>query len=343
MRQRQLGQAVALLEEALSLLQRQSRALPGHHATTSLLLGRALRLTMVMPDGPSANGAATNGGGGTSSGGAVGGTTRALEKDSIRSASPSVVLGASAGGAGAKVAVEAAAAVREQLQRVQVSAWGGGGTQVWDPALPQFPLPWRRWCKLAAHVMCVGAQSLLSGAFVLAALDGGHLRDIMRAALLELALLHVAGSSAAQAAACLRHAQVSSLAGRCLDHCLHCTLEVQNAPLFSLLAACTSRAVAAGGEHTAGRAAAGHAHAGARGRGPGARVGARVRTRPGAGLWQGRNTQEVQLCLPGGRERALLPALTDIKLCHMVPWCMLRALRPRTRTWAASSCATSSP
>jgi hypothetical protein len=47
---------------------------------------------------------------------------------------------------------------------------------------------------------------MLGSAFTLASLDGGHLRDVMRASLLELASLYVHAGRGGGAAACLRHA-----------------------------------------------------------------------------------------------------------------------------------------
>ncbi|KAG2499074.1 hypothetical protein HYH03_003257 [Edaphochlamys debaryana] len=55
------------------------------------------------------------------------------------------------------------------------------------------------------------AKAALSAAITLACLDGGHLRGVMRSALLELGSIFIAGMDARSAAACLRAAHAASV------------------------------------------------------------------------------------------------------------------------------------
>mgnify|MGYP001807015657 CR=1 FL=1 len=183
-RRQQHAEAERCAARAVLLLRSHTRALPATHAAALLLLGRTCRMVALCGDGVPVDGQPTL------ASGAPPASTATLTSAGAGApgdpAATAVAAGTARAAAGGFNASAGALARTATAGRGGGSAGSSGGGVAATAA------------KLSA------ARSALCASITLAAVDGGHLRSLMRGALLELGSIFIAGLDARSAAACLR-------------------------------------------------------------------------------------------------------------------------------------------
>ncbi|KAG2453644.1 hypothetical protein HYH02_001857 [Chlamydomonas schloesseri] len=189
-RRQQHAEAERCASRAVLLLRSHTRALPATHAAALLLLGRTCRMVALCGDGVPVDGQPTL------AAGAPPASTATLT--SAGTGAPGNPAATAVATGTARAATAGLGATAGALVRTAAANHGGGSPSSSAGGVAATA------AKLSA------ARAALCASITLAAVDGGHLRSLMRGALLELGSIFIAGLDARSAATCLRAAHAAA-------------------------------------------------------------------------------------------------------------------------------------